>query len=612
MGKPFFRLVTAFRLDLLIMGVMLMGCVAAPAATPTAPVAAVTATQAVPTITATTQATTEPTVQPTNQPTNSPTASPLSPTATIAPTTTTTLTPGPLPEGAAAPATPASGAPAEVAFIKDGDVQLWHEATQQSETIFSAGDAAGVWVSDDGQLIAFLRRWVEQIDDLNWFEQTALWVVDRNGENAREVISAEDLRQRLNAGAGESTTIAQIEWLPQTHHLVYSGMRYSAQGEGTSHALPEGVYLVDTETLSDTVLAPAGNYLRFALAPDGRQIALMSTTALSFINVDGSNWRQDILTYPQVGVPVPLLPTGVWTQDGRAFLMVTPIESESEFGLNYTIMRVPIDGSAAQPLATIASSHSGTVVFSPDGQRVAFYQWQPISDWFITPLAASVGPLAIPYAIDLSGYANLHWSPAGAAFVVPDIWAAALFQLCPDATQGSEVCGAPVNLEGAVLFIRWIDSARFLFTTEEPKTLFLGRLDGTRIPIATWSPEEPVSFTPVVTAACMNDSAFVLDVNVPDGTHVAPGASFTKTWRLRNSGTCTWDASYRFNFVSGEQMNGLESIPMSETVLPGGEVDISVELIAPGAEGTYRGQWQLIAPDETPFGAKPYVEVVVP
>jgi hypothetical protein len=111
---------------------------------------------------------------------------------------------------------------------------------------------------------------------------------------------------------------------------------------------------------------------------------------------------------------------------------------------------------------------------------------------------------------------------------------------------------------------------------------------------------------------CMNDSVFVLDVNVPDGTHVAPGASFTKTWRLRNSGTCAWDASYRFDFVSGEQMNGPESMALGETVPPGGEVDLSIALIAPQADGTYQGQWQLVAPDGTPFGAKPYVEIVIP
>jgi hypothetical protein len=32
-------------------------------------------------------------------------------------------------------------------------------------------------------------------------------------------------------------------------------------------------------------------------------------------------------------------------------------------------------------------------------------------------------------------------------------------------------------------------------------------------------------------------SAFVTDVTVPDNTAYLPGASFNKTWRLRNTGT---------------------------------------------------------------------------
>lgn len=402
------------------------------------------------------------------------------------------------PTGAAPTAQPTEQ-PVVVAFVKDGDIKLWDEATNQSETIFTADDVIAVTMSDDGQVIAFLRRRVVEQTDGNWFEQSALWAVGRNGENPRELVAAENLRQRLNAAEGDSTTvadsttIAQIDWIPQTHRLVYSGIRYIAQGEGTSHARPEGVYLVDTDTLSNTVLTPAGNNLRFVPSPDGQQIALMSTTGLSFINVDGSNRRQDVLTYPQVGVPLPLLPNGVWTQDGRAFVMVAPIESESESVLNYTSWRVPADGLPAQPLATITDSHSGSVTFSPDGHHAAFYRWQPKPAWFITPLTGDVGPLAIPSAIDELGYANLHWSPAGAAFVFPSDFAGFLFQLCTGATQNSEVCGDPVHLGGTIAAIHWIDSSRFLFLTRDPYALLLGRLDGTTIPIVTWLPEESAS-----------------------------------------------------------------------------------------------------------------------
>ena len=41
------------------------------------------------------------------------------------------------------------------------------------------------------------------------------------------------------------------------------------------------------------------------------------------------------------------------------------------------------------------------------------------------------------------------------------------------------------------------------------------------------------------TAAC-DLASFVKDMSIPDGSVFTPGATFTKTWRLENAGTCTW------------------------------------------------------------------------
>lgn len=93
------------------------------------------------------------------------------------------------------------------------------------------------------------------------------------------------------------------------------------------------------------------------------------------------------------------------------------------------------------------------------------------------------------------------------------------------------------------------------------------------------------------------------DVTIPDGTEVQQGESFTKTWRIKNVGSCTWTTSYRVVFVKGESMgapsNG-ETLPYS--VKPGQYVDASVDLVAPGEEGKYRGDWMLSTPSGQRFG----------
>ena len=86
---------------------------------------------------------------------------------------------------------------------------------------------------------------------------------------------------------------------------------------------------------------------------------------------------------------------------------------------------------------------------------------------------------------------------------------------------------------------------------------------------------------------------FVADVTIPDDTLIVTGAGFTKTWRLKNVGTCSWTPSYAVVFASGEAMSGPATKALAGNVNPGQSVDISVDLTAPATVGTYTGNWRL-------------------
>jgi hypothetical protein len=81
--------------------------------------------------------------------------------------------------------------------------------------------------------------------------------------------------------------------------------------------------------------------------------------------------------------------------------------------------------------------------------------------------------------------------------------------------------------------------------------------------------------------------------SIPDGTHVSVGGSFTKTWVLENTGSCTWTPGFRLVFTGGEPMNGPEALRIGKTVAPGERVTISVDLSAPSYTGSCRGNWML-------------------
>src|SRR5512142_417149 len=112
-------------------------------------------------------------------------------------------------------------------------------------------------------------------------------------------------------------------------------------------------------------------------------------------------------------------------------------------------------------------------------------------------------------------------------------------------------------------------------------------------PIATTQPPantQPPAATP--TSNC-DSAAFVSDVTIPDNTVVNAGDNYTKTWRLKNSGTCSWTPSYAVVFVSGQQMNGPAVQALTGNVNPGQTVDLTVNLTAPSTNGTFTGNWGL-------------------
>lgn len=130
----------------------------------------------------------------------------------------------------------------------------------------------------------------------------------------------------------------------------------------------------------------------------------------------------------------------------------------------------------------------------------------------------------------------------------------------------------------------------------------------TPAPTATRAPT--ASPTPRTTP-CTDRATFVQDVTIPPGANVSAGASFVKTWRVKNDGDCPWDANYKLVFVSGNRLGG-ETISLPN-VAPGATVDLSLPLVAPTAPGAYAGFWRLQNPQgNSAFSPTLEVSITVP
>ena len=117
--------------------------------------------------------------------------------------------------------------------------------------------------------------------------------------------------------------------------------------------------------------------------------------------------------------------------------------------------------------------------------------------------------------------------------------------------------------------------------------------------VNTFTSVPPLS--PVPQARC-DAAAFVSDVTYPDGSNVPLGGAFTKIWRLKNVGTCTWNTSYALVFVSGERFSAPTTVSIPTNVGPGQTVDLAVNLTAPNQSGRYRGDWKLRNSSNVLFG----------
>lgn len=126
----------------------------------------------------------------------------------------------------------------------------------------------------------------------------------------------------------------------------------------------------------------------------------------------------------------------------------------------------------------------------------------------------------------------------------------------------------------------------------------------------TTDPTQAALGTP---AALCDDYSFdpiTVDVTIPDGTPMTANQEFVKTWKIKNTGNCSWGAGYGLVYSYGERMSG-DPVALTAAVLPGQEVEISVNFKAPGKIGEYTSAWQMANDKGFTFGKAVFVKIIV-
>ncbi|CAH8384696.1 unnamed protein product [Eruca vesicaria subsp. sativa] len=110
------------------------------------------------------------------------------------------------------------------------------------------------------------------------------------------------------------------------------------------------------------------------------------------------------------------------------------------------------------------------------------------------------------------------------------------------------------------------------------------------------------------------DSRFVLDVNVLDGSVVAPSAPFTKIWKMRNNGSLVWPQGTQIVWIGGDRFSSSLSVDLqipAEGVPINSELDVKVEFVAPDSPGRYISYWRMASSNGAKFGQRVWVLIHV-
>ncbi|KAL7098407.1 hypothetical protein ACP275_09G016000 [Erythranthe tilingii] len=110
------------------------------------------------------------------------------------------------------------------------------------------------------------------------------------------------------------------------------------------------------------------------------------------------------------------------------------------------------------------------------------------------------------------------------------------------------------------------------------------------------------------------DSCFVEDVSVAEGSVVPPSTRFTKTWRMRNSGSVVWPEETLLVWTGGHVLSHALSfeVGVPATGLPvGHDLDFSVEFTSPERKGYYTSYWIMKSPSGEQFGELIWIYIQV-
>jgi hypothetical protein len=121
----------------------------------------------------------------------------------------------------------------------------------------------------------------------------------------------------------------------------------------------------------------------------------------------------------------------------------------------------------------------------------------------------------------------------------------------------------------------------------------------------TLTPTKGPSPTP-----CVDLFEIISESGLVQGTKMDAARPFTKSWTLKNVGSCKWE-KYKFVFVSGSLLGSTTPLPVPITE-PGGTADLNLNLLSPSIAGNFIGKWRVQNAKGDLFGPEMVYGLMIP
>jgi hypothetical protein len=377
---------------------------------------------------------------------------------------------------------PPAPAVLRIAFNDGNNLKLWTEGVGVTN-LYTGDRVDQLLLSDDGQVVAFVTL------SMDWVF-TGLWAAQTDGSSVQRLVDAPTMNAfKSDPGALEALPY-YMEFIPGTHTLAFN-TRLTYEGPGL--AIQDDLRLLDMDTGLLSTFLDVGQAGMFYYSPDGSQIALSTPTSISLINADGTNRRDDVLTYPAISTysEYQWYSFPRWWPDGSQLDVVIPSPDMLAPGATMTVWNIPTDGTPPFFLGTYTTNMAvfdSDRYISPDMSRVAYLQQVPPAENNIWDLHIAELNGASNVVFATGNLRFVSWSPESGWFVYTEN------QDYKVAQVGDGVW--PLADHPTARGMQWIDEDNFIYLSGSSGSwdLRMGSFNFPSIQIGTSTADTPITF----------------------------------------------------------------------------------------------------------------------